>query len=115
MVVPTVFADLHTVQQERVAHAPLDKAPGQQTLAPKAGCLRIVETVKGLGLVRFAGEINEFRCSSLHAESKFVGADASLEFTGLATVAQMPAEQKNRISHRALALASIADKLRSDF
>jgi XTP/dITP diphosphohydrolase len=33
--------------------------------------------------------------------------------TGL-TVAQMPAEQKNRISHRALALASIADKLRSD-
>ena len=34
--------------------------------------------------------------------------------TGL-TVAQMPAEQKNRISHRALALASIADKLRADF
>ena len=34
--------------------------------------------------------------------------------TGL-TVAQMPAELKNRISHRALALASIAGKLRADF
>ena len=31
------------------------------------------------------------------------------------TAAQMPAEQKNRISHRAMALASIAGKLRSDF
>jgi XTP/dITP diphosphohydrolase len=31
------------------------------------------------------------------------------------TVAQMPAELKNRISHRALALASIVGKLRSDF
>jgi XTP/dITP diphosphohydrolase len=34
--------------------------------------------------------------------------------TGL-TAAQMPAELKNRISHRALALASIAGKLRADF
>lgn len=34
--------------------------------------------------------------------------------TGL-TVAQMPVELKNRISHRALALASIAARLRSDF
>ena len=31
------------------------------------------------------------------------------------TAAQMPAEQKNRISHRAMALAGIAGKLRSDF
>ena len=31
------------------------------------------------------------------------------------TAAQMPAERKNRISHRAMALASIAGKLRSDF
>jgi len=31
------------------------------------------------------------------------------------TAAQMPAEQKNRISHRAMALASIGGKLRSDF
>lgn len=31
------------------------------------------------------------------------------------TAAQMPAAQKNRISHRALALASIAGRLRSDF
>jgi XTP/dITP diphosphohydrolase len=31
------------------------------------------------------------------------------------TAAQMPAGQKNRISHRALALASIAGRLRSDF
>ena len=31
------------------------------------------------------------------------------------TAAEMPAEQKNRISHRAMALASIAGKLRSDF
>jgi XTP/dITP diphosphohydrolase len=34
--------------------------------------------------------------------------------TGM-TVAQMPAELKNRISHRALALASIVGKLRADF
>ena len=91
VIVPAVGADLHSMQEEGVADAALDEATGEQTLPTEAGGLRIVETVKGFGLLRFAGEIDDFRSGGLHAEGQFVGADAGLEFARVGTFAKMPA------------------------
>ena len=79
VVVPTVSADLNTVDDERVTHASLDETTREETLTPETGRRPLVKSVHLSHVLGLARDIHQLRRLGLHAERELVGADARVE------------------------------------
>ncbi len=80
VIVPTMLRDLLAVDQQAITHSLFDQTPSQQTLPAEALGVGIVEPIEPLSLLRFPGEIDDFRCFGLHPKRQLISADARFEF-----------------------------------